>query len=67
MVLHRATGHTYPHVTGPPSAPAAPSGLHATDIDAALEDTHETFDISRDDLDMLLTHAERHAATRAGK
>ena len=67
MVLHRATGHTYPHVSGPPSAPAAPSGLHATDIDAALEDMHETFDISREDLDMLLTHAERHAATRAGK
>ena len=46
-----------------PSAPP-PVRLHDRDIDAALADMHTSFDISRDDLDMLLRHAERHAATR---
>ncbi len=39
-------------------------GLHETDIDAALADMHESFDISREDLDALLAGAERHAVLR---
>jgi len=46
----------------PPAPP--PVRLHDSDIDAAIADMHTSFDISRDDLDTLLRHAERHAATR---
>lgn len=73
MFLHRATAHTYPHVpriAPPPSVPLpaeARAVLHEADIDAALADMHESFDISREDLDALLAHAERHAATRVGR
>lgn len=64
MVFHRWTGKSYPHrsVTFPG---AAPSGLHLSDIDAALADMHESFDISREDLDVLLSRAEFHAAARS--
>lgn len=67
MVFHRATGRHYPHRPAWPPQPAAPSPLHAADIDAALADMHESFDIAREDLDALLAHAERHAALRAGR
>ncbi|KTT96072.1 membrane protein, partial [Sphingomonas sanguinis] len=36
------------------------------DVDAALEEMHESFDIAREDLDTLLAHAERHARARTG-
>ncbi|OYU35981.1 HPP family protein [Novosphingobium sp. PASSN1] len=64
LLFHRVSRHSYPHrpVPAPPQAVAA--GLHLADIDAALEDMHETFDISRADLDALLSRAEFHAARR---
>ena len=65
MFFHRATGRSYPHepALAPPVSDA--SRIRAEDIDAALEDMHESFDIAREDLDMLLAHAERHARARA--
>ena len=62
LLFHRLTSHSYPH------RPAAVSdaGLHLADIDAALEDMHESFDISREDLDALLSRAELHALRRKG-
>ncbi|KHL24446.1 membrane protein [Croceibacterium mercuriale] len=64
LMIHRATARSYPHVP-PPSAPTGPvPGLQATDIDAALDEMHESFDISRADLDALLTRAQAHAAHR---
>ncbi len=67
MFLHRATGRSYPHQNiAPPVAPI-PSRFDETDIDAALADMHESFDIGRDDLNALLAHAERHAAARTGR
>ena len=65
MFFHRATGRSYPHEPA-----VAPTGMDAAriqpaDIDAALEDMHESFDIAREDLDTLLAHAERHARARA--
>ncbi|MER8170616.1 HPP family protein, partial [Acinetobacter baumannii] len=53
MFFHRATARTYPHVHAVVPAAAgivttelqAP-GLHMADIDAALGDMHESFDIS---------------------
>ncbi len=65
MFFHRATGRSYPHepALAPPVSDA--SRIRAEDVDAALEDMHESFDIAREDLDMLLAHAERHARARA--
>jgi len=68
MFFHRMTGHSYPHLPamGPQALKTvqAAAGLHAADIDAALADMHENFDISREDLDLLLTKAELHALGR---
>jgi len=61
LAVHRFTGHSYPHRVRP--APAAP-GLLPEDIDAALADAGEAFDISREDLLTLLARAEHHAAAR---
>jgi CBS domain-containing membrane protein len=66
MFLHRATASNYPHERLPVRADAASSPFHASDIDAALADMHDSFDIARDDLDALLCHAERHARARTG-
>jgi len=64
MFFHRATGRSYPHEPGvTPPAPAAV--IRPEDVEAALADMHESFDIAREDLDMLLAHAERHARARA--
>lgn len=65
LLFHRVSGHSYPHRAAP--APSlAGAQFHEADITAALADMHESFDISREDLATLLTHAERHAATRVG-
>ena len=65
MMFHRATGHNYPHQPAQP-APMPKTGVQFADIDAALEDMHESFDVSREDLDVLLSRAKHHAALRAG-
>ncbi|UKK84556.1 HPP family protein [Sphingopyxis sp. BSN-002] len=66
-LFHRFSGHSYPHrakpVEGKAVVPAA-SGLLMADIDAALDDLGETFDISREDLALLLDRAELHAEAR---
>ncbi|RDE06473.1 HPP family protein [Sphingomonas aracearum] len=60
IAFHRISGHSYPHRLAPAPGPRfAPS-----DIDAALAEMHESFDISREDLDALLARAEAHAARR---
>jgi CBS domain-containing membrane protein len=62
MLFHRLSRHVYPHR---PAAPVpTPSPFAAADIDAALADMHESFDIAREDLDALLDAAARHAALR---
>jgi CBS domain-containing membrane protein len=58
--FHRFSGHSYPHR----SAPAVEPLLHREDIDRALEDVGETFDIAREDLDDLLSRAEAYAVQR---
>lgn len=60
IACHRLTRRAYPHRPAPTPAP----GFHLADIDAALADMDETFDIDRADLDALLTRAESHAAAR---
>ncbi len=72
-VFHRVSRHSYPHVPAP-----QPASAHATqdpapglrtrfrdeDIDAALLELGESFDIHRKDLEQLLRHIERHARVR---
>lgn len=74
-LFHALLRHHYPHrtrATLPPAGPSVWSGFVREDIDAALADLHETFDIDRDDLDRLLRQVEvralarlSHAANRA--
>ena len=70
MFFHRATGHSYPHE--PALSPAAldtariAAGFHADDIDRALADMRDGYDISRADLDLLLSRAEWYAQQRLG-
>lgn len=73
VVFHRFSSHSYPHR----AAPAAnahgtkdpPSvnrvGFNEADIDAALGDLGEAFDINRTDLDKLLRRVEQHALGRS--
>lgn len=70
-LFHRFSGHSYPHraqpVDGKALPPAPASGLSMDDIDKALDDLGETFDISREDLALLLERAEVHAAARSAR
>ncbi len=70
-LFHRFSGHSYPHraqpVEGRALPPAPASGLSMDDIDKALDDLGETFDISREDLALLLERAEVHAAARSAR
>ncbi|WP_375421817.1 HPP family protein [uncultured Sphingomonas sp.] len=68
-LFHRLSGHSYPHVAAVPGAAVAVATAgstmpHREDIDRALADLGETFDVSREDLDLLLQRAEFHAAER---
>lgn len=65
MLFHRVSGHSYPHVPVP--APLEAAGLHLEDIDRALAELPDSFDISREDLDVLLSRAEAHAIARHRK
>ena len=64
LVHHRATMHSYPHRPVVLPMASGEARWRRSDIDAALGDMHEGFDIDGDDLETLLAHAERHAATR---
>jgi CBS domain-containing membrane protein len=74
LVFHKFSHRSYPHVpaivpanthatTDP--APQYPVEFQASDIDAALEDLGEAFDIEKEDLDRLLIQAESHALSRS--
>ncbi|MES2444267.1 MAG: HPP family protein [Pseudomonadota bacterium] len=61
ILFHRFAGHSYPHR----ARAAVPGGvLRHEDIDAALDEAGEAFDIGREDLRALLEAAERHARSR---
>lgn len=68
MVFHRATGHSYPHHAPLPThqidALRAAAGFQVEDIDKALDELPDSIDISRDDLDLLLSRAEVYARER---
>ena len=68
MIFHRLRNNDYPHraQVGPAAPmPVAPrADIEIDDIDAALDDMGEAFDITREDLELLFRHAEAHAAIR---
>jgi len=70
LAFHRWSGHSYPHrpvaVAGhqPPAIPEEP---HPEDVDRALADLGETFDVSREDLDLLFRRVAFHAQQRRGR
>lgn len=68
MFFHRLSGHSYPHQpVVPPTAVKQmrdAAGFHLADIDRALAELPDSFDISRADLDLLLSRAEQHAQAR---
>lgn len=65
--FHRlVSGHSYPHAVAE-AEPEAPSGFvrfGPGDVDAVLARMHETFDISRRDLEMILRAVEEEAIHR---
>ena len=72
-LFHQFSHHSYPHVPKPVAAnphgtadlpPQQRVSLTDSDIDAALKDEGETFDIERGDLDRLIRRAERAALER---
>jgi CBS domain-containing membrane protein len=62
LIFHRFSGHSYPH-----RAAKMAAGVSMADIDAALEEAGEAFDVSRKDLQALLAAAERHARGRSAR
>ena len=66
LLFHRVSGHRYPHRPVGTAPPTTPDALQRADIDHALADLGETFDVSRSDIEMLLRRAEDHARRRRG-
>ncbi len=69
LAYNNLTGRRYPHaVAAPAAAPAAgapASRFTAADLDAALAHYNQVLDVSRDDLEALLHHAEAAAYRRS--
>ena len=63
-LFHKFSDHSYPHRVA--SSTSLPVGLLRADIDKAVEEAHETFDIDLADLEALLLRAERIAEQRRG-
>ena len=66
VVFNQLTGRRYPHTqeAPPPAAPASASRFSPQDLDVALARYNQVLDISRDDLEALLHHAELAAYQR---
>lgn len=70
LVYHRWSGHSYPHrpvpvaghVLSPAPTPSPP--LYHADLDRALADLGETYDVSREDLELLFQRMTAYAAER---
>ncbi len=74
LVFHRFSRHSYPHRPKPPATsphrtadppPQARMALTDADIDAALAEEGEAFDIAREDLQRLVRRAELAALERS--
>lgn len=63
-LFHRFSRHPYPHRTAPIDPAERRSRFRAEDVDRALASIGETFDISREDIGLLLREVETHALVR---
>lgn len=63
-LYHRFSRHSYPHRPEPVIETTAPTGLLRADIDKAIAESGETFDIDLEDLEGLLMRAEAISAER---
>lgn len=63
LLFHRFSGHSYPHRAATPVSPER-ARILTEDIEKALDEVGEAFDVSVEDLEALLERAERHAAVR---
>lgn len=67
-LFHRLSGHSYPHRPAVQSSAAEYTPKpHLDDVDRALEDLGDTFDISREDLALLVARVTHHARARTGR
>jgi CBS domain-containing membrane protein len=65
-LFHRVSGHSYPHrLKSSVILGDRPHHLHRQDISQALADVGEAFDVSEDDLEVLLERAEHYARLRS--
>lgn len=67
-MFHRLAGRAYPHAAAPSARENidANLGVRGEDIEVAIAQLGETFDIDRRDLDRLLLLAQHNARARAG-
>lgn len=63
-LYHRFSRHSYPHRPEPVVEMTAPTGLLREDIDKAIAESGETFDIDLEDLEGLLMRAEAISVER---
>lgn len=61
-VFHKVSTHSYPHKAA--TASAAPTSFRSEDVDAAIAQMGDAFDINRADLDRLLLQVELNARAR---
>jgi CBS domain-containing membrane protein len=68
VLFHLLSRHSYPHrPVAKATEPAVPGGdvtPHPEDLDAALADLGETFDIGREDLNLLFERVRAHSEIR---
>jgi CBS domain-containing membrane protein len=65
VLYNSLTGRRYPHAQQVPASPPGPAArFSADDLDAALAHYNQVLDVSRDDLEALLHHAELAAYQR---
>lgn len=65
-LFHRFSGHSYPHkpAPAPAASPPPPQGVLREDIDQAVAEAGDAFDVDLRDLEHLLLRAEAIAADR---
>jgi len=64
VLYNSLTGRRYPHAQRRHALPDTPARFSAADLDAALAHYNQVLDVSRDDLEALLHHAEAAAYQR---
>lgn len=67
IAFHRLSGHSYPHRTTILPAPAEPEGgdaLNSADIEEVLAELGESFDITTEDLETIISAVGRRASAR---